>query len=701
MTRGLYISATAPGAAKTIIAVGVTELLHRRATRVGFFRPITEADTPENDTSLQYFRANYSLTNKNSGVGLTRSEAHELIASGRTEEIYTRTLETYSTLAANTDVIVIEGTDLTGHDYGSEFELNARLANHLGSHMIGVVNGSNKTAHDVAEAVDLARDAFYDANVSLLSMIVNRANPALLDDIRTQVRPGRSHRKVYVIPELTDVTAPTVENIAKATDARLIAGTNNPERTINNTIIAGMNVGYLLERYIADDTFLITPSDRSDVLLAAVAASRTLDFYSTAGVLVTGPRPVDSAVLPVLAEAPFPVYATEQGTFTTAQTVANIHGDITDNIARKNAAVLSAWEESVDEDELLARLELPSPDVVTPVRFLHRLITKAQQDRRTVVLPEGQDERILRAAEIITRRNICDLIILGGPEVETLAREKGINLTGVTIVDPETDPRTEEFAHEFYELRKHKGITEHDARAKMSDKTFWATMLVHTGGADGMVAGAVGTTADTIRPALQIIKTREGADIVSSVFLMCLPEKVLVYGDCAVNPNPTAQQLASIATASAATARQFDVDPRVAMLSYSTGTSGSGEDVDRVREATELVHAQNPDFPVEGPIQYDAAVDTSIAASKLPDSNVAGHATVLIFPDLNTGNNTYKAVQQSAGAVAVGPVLQGLNKAVNDLSRGTTVADIVNTVAITAIQAQSLTPREHTQHQDD
>jgi phosphate acetyltransferase len=325
----------------------------------------------------------------------------------------------------------------------------------------------------------------------------------------------------------------------------------------------------------------------------------------------------------------------------------------------------------VDEAELVERLHLPRAERMTPLRFLHDLIERARAQRRHVVLPEGTDVRILRAAEILHRRDVCDLTVLG-PEsdVRELAAARGIDLSGITIVDPATSDLRQKFAEKYSELRAHKGVDLTKALEIMQDVSYFGTMMVQLGVVDGMVSGAAHTTAHTIRPALEFVKTREGVKIVSSVFLMLMPDRVLVYGDCAVNPDPNVEQLADI-------------------LSYSTGGSGSGGAVDKVRQATELVRRRRPDLAVEGPIQYDAAVDAAIAESKMPGSSVAGQATVFIFPDLNTGNNTYKAVQQSSGAVAVGPVLQGLRKPVNDLSRGCTVEDIVNTVAITAIQAQA------------
>ena len=362
---------------------------------------------------------------------------------------------------------------------------------------------------------------------------------------------------------------------------------------------------------------------------------------------------------------------------------------------RKIARALAAFERNVDDETLAGKIVTTETKVLTPKMFEYRLLQRARRHKQHIVLPEATDERILRATEILRSRDIVDITLLGDEDaVRAKIREYSLRLEDVPIVCPYASGKFDEYIEAFYEMRKHKGITLENARDIMNDLTYYATMMVHKGDADGMVSGAVHTTADTVRPAFQIIKTRPGVSVVSSVFFMCLSDRVLVYGDCAVNPNPTATQLAEIALSSAHTAEIFGVEPRVAMLSYSTGDSGSGEDVDRVREATSLVKEMakehHPGLKIEGPIQYDAATDMAVARTKMPGSEVAGQATVFIFPDLNTGNNTYKAVQRTAKAVAIGPVLQGLNKPVNDLSRGCLVSDVLNTIAITAIQAQAV-----------
>ncbi|HSU71985.1 MAG TPA: phosphate acetyltransferase, partial [Micrococcaceae bacterium] len=440
-----------------------------------------------------------------------------------------------------------------------------------------------------------------------------------------------------------------------------------------------------------DGELVITPGDRADVMVATMASALSAEFPVPAGLVLTGGLSPDAHIYPLLAQAPFPVFSVPEDTYQTAQRVSAVRGEIATGERRKAAAALGAWVNAVDEAELLERLTLPRPEKMTPLRFLHELIERARVQRKHIVLPEGLDIRILRAAEILHRRDVCDLTLLGpAKQIRELAAAQGVDLSGLAIVDPANSELREEFATEYARLRAHKGMTLDVAREVMLEGAYFGTMMVQLGRVDGMVSGAAHTTANTIRPALEFVKTRPGVKIVSSVFIMLLADRALVYGDCAVNPDPDEEQLADIAIASAETAAQFGVQPRIAMLSYSTGGSGTGEAVDQVRRATELVRQRRPDLPVEGPIQYDAAVDASIAASKMPGSSVAGQATVFIFPDLNTGNNTYKAVQQSSGAVAVGPVLQGLRKPVNDLSRGCTVEDIVNTVAITAVQAQSV-----------
>ena len=464
-------------------------------------------------------------------------------------------------------------------------------------------------------------------------------------------------------------------------------------------MVGGMNGEHVLERLV-DGMVVIVPADRTDAVLATIGAHVAEDFPTMAGMIWNGGLEPGEQVgrLVRRMRSTLPIVTTDLGTYEAARAAAGARGRIYSGSGRKVETALSLMEKHVDTEALLERLRVEAPPVTTPQMFEYQLLERARADRRHIVLPEGDDDRILHAAGRLLRRDVADLTLLGDPDaLHRRAGELGVDLGDAQVIDPRTSELTERFAEEYLELRKHKGMTADVARDRMHDISYFGTMLVHDGLADGMVSGAAHTTAHTIRPALEIIRTLPDVSTVSSVFLMCLADHVLVFGDCAVVPDPTAEQLADIAVSSAGTAERFGVDPRVAMLSYSTGDSGTGADVDKVRTATGLLRERVSearegdvahDLPVEGPIQFDAAVDPTVAGAKLPGSDVAGRATVLIFPDLNTGNNTYKAVQRTAGAVAIGPVLQGLRKPINDLSRGALVEDIVNTVAITAVQAQ-------------
>ena len=689
MARGIYVSATTPGSGKSLVALGLAETLHRQTDRIGFFKPIVTAEDASGDPMVALMRRRYGLDPAVCRGGLTAREVRHLLASGERGEVEARAVELFSEIAQRCDVVIVEGTDLTGQDSAVEFDLNARLANNLGCPVVAVVSAKGLTPAETADAVDVARKELAAERCSLLMMTVNRAAPGDVDAIRAAVRPGAMRRPVYVLPELEEITRPTTGEIAGALGLRQLAGSADMEREVRGIKVAAMTVANFLAA-LREGDLVITPGDRADLVVGALASTFSPEFPVPSAMVLTGGLVPDSTMLPLLAHAPFPVFTYGEDTYHAARDVSEVRSEIWSGHQRKVASALGAWSRHVDEEELLERLQLPRPERMTPLRFLHELIGRARAQRRHIVLPEGADVRILRAAEILARRDVCDLTLLGNEgTVRELAAANGISLEGIDVVDPATSPLRERFAEEYARLRAHRGVDLARALEVMLDVSYFGTMMVHLGLVDGMVSGAAHTTAHTIRPALEFVKTVPGVRIVSSVFLMLMADRVLVYGDCAVVPDPDAEQLADIALASAETAAQFGVTPRVAMLSYSTGGSGSRAAVDKVREATEAVRRRRPDLPVEGPIQYDAAVEPTIAASKLPGSDVAGQATVFVFPDLNTGNNTYKAVQQSAGAVAVGPVLQGLNKPVNDLSRGCTVEDIVNTVAITAIQAQS------------
>ena len=692
MAKGIYVSATTPGSGKSLVALGLADTLHRHADRIGFFKPVVNGHDPASDPMVAVMKSRFGLDDERCRGGLTFAEVRSLLAEGKREEINSRCVEIFADLSQHCDVVIVEGTDLTGQDAAVEFDLNARLANNLAAPVVAVVGARGLTAPEAADAVEVARKELLAERCELLAIMVNRADPEDLEAIAAAVKPGASGRPVYVFPELDDIARPTTGEVASALGLGQVAGLPDLERDVRSIKVAAMNVANFLH-VLNDGALVIVPGDRADVLVACLASSFSPEFPVPSALILTGGLAPDPTIYSLLAQAPFPIFAAPDDTYVTAKRVSEVRSEIWSGHRRKIASALGLWARRVDEAELLERLHLPRPERMTPLRFLHELIGRARSQRRHIVLPEGKELRILRAAEILHRRDVCELTVLGREaDVREVAATHGVDLTGINIVDPASSELRGDFAREYAELRAHKGVDLAKALEVMQDESYFGTMMVQLGVVDGMVSGAAHTTAHTIRPALEFVKTRPGVKIVSSVFLMLMPDRVLVYGDCAVNPEPNVEQLADIALASAETAVQFGVEPRVAMLSYSTGGSGSGGAVDLVRQATELVRSRRPDLAVEGPIQYDAAVDAAIAASKMPGSSVAGQATVFIFPDLNTGNNTYKAVQQSSGAVAVGPVLQGLRKPVNDLSRGCTVEDIVNTVAITAIQAQSVEP---------
>src|SRR5690625_891395 len=689
MTQGIYLTTTTVGAGKTLVSMGLADALNRRTGRLGYFRPIVPGDSVDTDSMVQLMRETFDISPDAATGGVTDAYARSMITSGQQDELYAQLVVAYEAVAAKVDAVIIEGTDLVTADAGFECEIATDLALHFNAPVLAVVSAQGLTAQEASDAVELTRSNLRDAGSELLSIVVNRADPKLLEEMAATIKPGTHQRKVYIIPELEELRHPTVGQAASALNPALVAGSEQRHRADAEGKAVSMEGGNFLQ-VLNDGALVIVSGDRSDAILATLAAARTADFPVPAGMILTNGIEPNAMIQRLYADAPFPVFVAFSDTFTMARQVAAVPSSLSAAQPRKTAAVLGAWNQHVDEAELLGRIELARPSAMTPVRFLHQLTARASADRKRIVLPEGHDPRILRAAEILRRRGVCDLTVLGDvDQIHETASTLGVNLAGIDLINPAESPDREAYAQAYAEARAHRGVKLDFAREMMLDGAYFGTMMVQQGHVDGMVSGAANTTVHTIRPALEFVKTKPGTKIVSSVFFMLLPDRALVYGDCAVNTDPNAEQLADIAAASAQTAQQFGVEPRVAMLSYSTGDSGSGEAVDKVREATSLVKAANPQFKVDGPLQYDAAVSASVAASKMPDSEVAGNASVFIFPDLNTGNNTYKAVQQSAGAVAVGPVLQGLNKPVNDLSRGTTVDDIVNTVAITAIQAQA------------
>ena len=687
MTRSIYITSTEGASGKSTVALGITAALTRSVGKVGIFRPVARvADGSDYVVQLLLAHDGVDLTYEEC-VGVTYEDVH-----ADSEAALATIVARYHEVARKCDAVVIVGTDYTDVSGAAEFEFNARIAANLGAPVALVVHGIDRTPAEVAHVAEQARADLEYNHAHVVAIFANRCNPDQLDEI-AEALPADI--RMGALPEDPLLDAPLVSELVAATGAKFISG--DPEllsREARSITIGAMTTAHLLDR-LEEGAVVITAGDRDDAILALLSAHSAAGFPSLAGVILTGgfePAPTVAKLMAGL-RSPLPVVSTASGTFKTATRAYKTRGRLTRDSRLKIDTALAAFEKHVDAGALLSVLDVARTDVVTPLMFEFDLLDRARGSKRHIVLPEGSDDRILRAAATLLTRDVVSLTILGDQDAITArAAELGIDVSGAHVISPSDPEYVERFAAAYAEARAAKGVTLDQARDQVQDVSYFGTMMVREGLADGMVSGAAHTTAHTITPAFQVIKTPPGVSIVSSVFFMCLPDRVLVYGDCAVNPDPTAEQLADIAISSAETARQFHIEPRVAMLSYSTGESGTGSDVDKVREATRLVRERRPDLLVDGPMQYDAAVEPSVAASKAPGSPVAGRATVLVFPDLNTGNNTYKAVQRSAGAVAIGPVLQGLRKPVNDLSRGALVQDIVNTVAITAIQAQQLSP---------
>jgi len=691
--QSLYVAGAGSGSGKSVIVLGIMETLSAVSRKVGFFRPVVRQGVDDDDL-INLIRSRYDVPFPQEMLyGCTTETAGQLVGAGHYDELLKLILNKFKMLEEKCDLVVCAGTDYDGLVPSLEFEFNADLANNLGCTIVVVVKGFQRSPDDTLDAVRLAHESLLDRGGELLATVVNGVDPRHLDVMKARARSVLPPTEmVYVLPELSSLGTPTVGEIRRALDAECMCGEGDAlNQVVTNYKIAAMHIPDFLN-YVEDGCLIITPGDRADIILASLVADSSTTFPRVAGLLLTGglkPAPNVQRLVEGLRRTKVSILGVSTDTYKTAMNVNEIEPTILAGDERKIAAALGLFESHVDTDDLREKVAVRRSDRRTPLMFEYELIRRAKSQRRHIVLPEGTDERILQAAEILVLRDVVDLTLLGKPDkIKRRINELGLKLEGIPILDPVTAPDRERYAHAYFELRRHKGISEQMAYDVMEDLSYFGTAMVYLGDADGMVSGAVHTTQHTIRPAFEMVKTRPGVLLVSSVFFMCLADRVLVYGDCAVNPNPNADHLADIAITSAQTAAAFGIEPRVAMLSYSTGESGKGADVDKVREAVRIARGRRPDLKIDGPIQYDAAVDVSVARSKMPGSEVAGQATVFIFPDLNTGNNTYKAVQRSAGAVAIGPVLQGLNKPVNDLSRGCLVPDIVNTVAITAIQAQ-------------
>lgn len=706
MTKDIYITSAEGNTGKSTIALGLLTTLRETGRHACVFRPVSRSGS-DTDDILDLLLAQAGISGPSADfIGATYEDVH-----ADPDGTLSRIIARYREIERTYDAVVILGSDYTDVSSPTELSFNARVAVNLGAPVLlvlggrshdqdapansQVLTGAARTAEEMFQAAEVAIAELQLEHAQLAAVIANRADPENLDGIiaaiARAVGPDRQI-PVWAIPEDPVLVAPTLAAVMNALDGTLHRGDAQLlDREVMSIVVAAMAMEHVLTR-LTEGAAVVVPGDRSDVLLAVLMAHDADTFPTLSAIIMNGGFDVSPTIERLMAGSgvELPIVRTGLNTFETVLRITRTRGRLAAGSPRKPDLALALFKQHVDRDAIMALIDAPREEIVTPLAFEHRLLERARSDRRHIVLPEGDDDRILHAASLLLSRQAAELTILGDAEaVSSRAAQLEIDLSGAHVLSPTDRELRERFARVYTDLRAHKGMTMERAHEIVSDVSYFGTMMVHLGLADGMVSGAAHTTAHTIRPAFEIIKTVPGVSIVSSVFLMCLEDRVLVYGDCAINPNPMAEQLADIALCSAQTAVQFGIEPRVAMLSYSTGESGAGDDVEKVRAATEIVRERQPELLVEGPIQYDAAADATVAAAKMPDSRVAGRATVFIFPDLNTGNNTYKAVQRSAGAIAIGPVLQGLRKPINDLSRGALVHDIVNTVAITVIQAQA------------
>lgn len=693
MNNAIYLTTTEPFSGKSIYALGLMNLLASKTDKLAYFKPIISGSKKEKDRRLELLKEHFNLNQGYEEMyAFTRKKAFKEINKGNESFLIDTIIEQFKRLQENYDFVVVEGTDFTEVN-NVEFDGNISIAKNLGIPVALILNCEKRTPSEILDMALSSVHGFTNEGVQVLTLVANKVAKDKMDDVSRRL--GALFEKdilISAMPVHEELSNPTMAEIMESLGANLLFGENLLTNRVDHSIVGAMQLHNFLTR-LGQNTLVVTPGDRGDIIIGALQANVSRNFGKVAGIIVSGGMHPEPPIVKLIEglETIVPILQVDEGTFMVVTKVNQIRARIAAGDKEKIALAIRLFEAWVDETALTDRLTAFHTETLTPRMFQYQLVKRAKGARKHIVLPEGEEDRILMAADMLVRQNVVDLTLLGSKEVmETHVKRLNLSLDldKVFVENPATSPRLEDYALTLSELRKSKGVTLQMARDLMHDVSYFGTMMVYKGHADGMVSGAVHTTQHTIRPALQFVKTKPGNSTVSSVFFMCLPNRVSVFGDCAVVPNPTSEQLADIAISSAESAKMLGIDPKIAMLSYSSGSSGEGEDVEKVRKATELVKQRRPDLKVEGPIQYDAAVDPEVGKKKMPQSEVAGQASVLIFPDLNTGNNTYKAVQRETGAIAIGPMLQGLNKPVNDLSRGCTVVDVFNTVVITAIQAQ-------------
>lgn len=680
MHKYLYLTGIEKTAGKSFISSGLLAVLKEHAPSFHCFKlfsepdnsqiPLLEALTEQNITPVMPI---------NTAIAMMREDP---------EELFAQVLKNIEGRPA--ELNYFEGSDFQSDNDIFEYEFNLRLAYQLNCDLLLVISAKDRTLKHTLSLFSTAMALSKKNHAQVAALIINRVPLGKELAFKRHLTKHFPHLNILIIPEFEQLTNPSVADIAKKLNAEIICGQDELQRNVKQLTVAAKTIGNFLEsRWDRQGMLIITPDDRIDILLGTLLADHSANYPKIAGIVLTGGKKPPPAILKLIngLDHSFPVLLTHLATYETATLLysANYHLSTSDMSKVKLAIDTMQPYLFAPVNQLLSQSK--KIQNLNPSIFLYELNNKAQALNRHIVLPEGHDPRILRAADYLLKRRVVKITLLGQPDkIHLLAKRLQLDLPDVHIIDIEIAAKKEYYAEQYFQLRQHKNVNYPIALERMNDVNYFAVMMVYCGDADGIVSGAEHTTADTVRPALEIIKTKPGATKVSSVFIMCMPTRVLIYGDCAINPNPDSKMLAEITFQAVEISKRLGIEPRVALLSYSSGDSGKGESVEKVSAAMRLIRKQDANLLAEGPIQYDAAVEPEIAAKKLPHSQVAGNATILIFPDLNTGNNTYKAVQRESGALAIGPVLLGLNKPVNDLSRGCTVQDIINTILVTAIQ---------------
>jgi len=689
--KSIYIASSSQNAGSLLVTMGLMDIISRKIHKVAFFKPII---SNVKDLDIEFIRSRYALdVSYEESYGFELSYVQMMIAKNQTDELIEELILKYKRLEEKYDFIVCQGIQKTSLIPSFDFDINIKIAQNFATPFVNVINAKGLHAEcslgvsELIETYEIDKQNILSQKCFHFATFINRIDPLCYEELQAKL----PKENLYLLREIPELDTPTIGDIIDNLEAKKVLLKNEDRAKLVKQIkVAALTLDNFLD-HIEDGDLVIVPADRSEIIVGLLCALQSQNFASISGVIIPFDMEIHPNILALINgvnECSFPIIRVATDTYTTALNITATKAKLKSYDERKIALSLGLFNENVDINAIEARIRITTSQIMTPMMFEYKISYMAKNTKKTIVLPESEDDRILRATEIILRRHLAKIILLGDSEtIKQRSLQLGLDISQATIINPLESEKLQQYSEIFYESRKAKGLSLQAAKDALNHKTYFATMMVHTGEADAMVSGASHTTADTIRPALQIIKTHPDVSIVSSLFFMCLDTQVLVYADCAVNQDPTAEELAQIAISTAKTASQFAIEPKIAMLSYSTGDSGSGDDVDKVKKATEIIKKQYPSLLIDGPIQYDAAIDKGVAKAKLPNSKVAGEANIFIFPDLNTGNNTYKAVQRSTGAIAIGPILQGLNKPVNDLSRGCSVADIVNTVAITAIQA--------------